>query len=113
MSEMANSAAKFGKKNHEHVQQGTQRAKFARVASKSTSIPRPLVRRAITTLDSSHSEGDMAFMSMRVGKQNSIFANNYRIMTAHNNATVLGDLCAKKVQGSVGSKLSITVLSPC
>ena len=31
-------------------------------------------------------------------------------MTADNNATVLGDHCVKKVQGSVGSKLGITML---
>jgi hypothetical protein len=70
--------AKFGKKNHEHLQQGTLRTKFAGVASKSTSIPQPLVRRAITTLDSSDSEDEMVFMTMRVGKQNSISAvQNY------------------------------------
>jgi hypothetical protein len=50
-------------------------------------------------------------MTMRVGKQNSISANNYRIMTADNNATVLGDHCAKKVQGSIGSTLGITMLN--
>jgi hypothetical protein len=32
---------KFGKKNHEHVQQGTLKTRFAGVASKSTSIPQP------------------------------------------------------------------------
>ena len=102
---------KFGKKNHEHVQQGTTRTKFAGVASKSTSIPQSLVRRAITTIDTSDSEGEMAFMTMRVVKQNPIPANNYRIMTADNNATVLGDHCANKVQGSVGSNLGITMLN--
>ena len=102
---------RFGKKNHEHVQQGTSRTKFAGVASRSTSIPQSLVRRAITTIDTSDSEGEMAFMTMRVVKQNPIPANNYRIMTADNNATVLGDHCANKVQGSVGSELGITMLN--
>jgi hypothetical protein len=102
---------KFGKKNPEHVQQGTSRTKFAGVASKSTSIPQPLVRRAITTIDSSDSEGEMAFMTMRVVKQTPIPADDYRIMTTNNNATVLGNHCANKVQGLVGSKLGITMLN--
>ena len=107
--QVANST-KFGKKNLEHAQHNTKGPKFAGVARQATAIPRPLVERVITTLDSSDSEGEQAFMTMRVVRQVPIATNNYRIMTADNNATVLGDHCPK-VQGSVGSKLGITMLN--
>ncbi len=50
-------------------------------------------------------------MTMRVVKQTPIPADDYRIMTTNNNTTVLGDHCANKVQGLVGSKLCITMLN--
>ena len=57
-------SAKFGNNNLEYAQQSTKGTKFAGVASNAASIPRSLVERAITTIDSSDTEGEMAFMTM-------------------------------------------------
>ena len=101
----------IGKKNLEHAQHNTKGNKLTGVASKITLIPRSLVDRATATIDSSDSAGETAFMTMRVGKQTSSSTNKYRTMTAENNATVLGDHCVKKAQGSAGSKQGITMLN--
>jgi hypothetical protein len=109
--QVANST-KFGKKHIEDAKHNTKGTKFAGISRKPpvTVIPRPLVKRVISTYDSSDSEGEKAFMTMRVVQQIPIATNNYRIMTNDNNATVLGDHCPK-VQGSVGSKLGITMFN--
>ena len=107
----ASNSAKFGKKNTENAQHSTKGSKLAGVASKTSLMPRSLVERVITTIDSSDCEGETAFMTMRVVRQTPIATNNYRIMTADNNTNVLGDHCPKKVQRSVGSKLGITMFN--